>query len=67
VWLNEIGIRIGYNRLSYYICQLRRAEQPPTSPHAPEPVPDPLAQLNEREQRRPGFQYNADPDPTKLI
>jgi hypothetical protein len=27
-WLNEIGLEIGYARLSDYICQLRRREAP---------------------------------------
>jgi hypothetical protein len=26
IWLNEIGVQIGYARLSDYVCQLRRRE-----------------------------------------
>ncbi|MEO8663383.1 MAG: hypothetical protein ABI693_33310 [Bryobacteraceae bacterium] len=75
VWLNEIGISVGYTRLSYYIGELRRSEQTPSgeTQRTPAPAPeqvsaaDPLARLSERERQRPGFQYNADPDPKKLI
>ncbi len=28
---------------------------------------DPLANVLERESKRPGFNYNAEPDPKKLI
>lgn len=77
-WLNEIGLEIGYARLSDYICQLRRREVflPASSePQIAEPaIPDrhmdpiePLAHILEREKRRGGFDYNAEPDPKKLI
>ncbi len=80
-WLHEIGIEIGYCRLSDNIGQLRRREQakqaavavPPTAPVAnPEPAtpatpPDPLANVRTREQKRDGFQYNSEPDSKKLI
>ncbi len=77
-WLNEIGVEIGYGRLSDYLSQLKRAEHaPPTakrrSPTEPVPVPltpaagEPLTNLREREEQRPGFHYNSEPDPKKLI
>jgi hypothetical protein len=98
MWLNEIGIEIGYARLSHYAGQLKRRDKaaPPaaTLPLVPEaavvvgwpllastenaretrtepersPAPtDPLANIREREDRRPGFQYNPEPDVKKLI
>ena len=99
MWLNEIGIEIGYARLSHYTGQLKRRDQAAAAaepgsniPHtgglrdtaapvstdgaarertAPdqrvETVHDPLANIREREDRRPGFQYNSDPDIKKLI
>jgi hypothetical protein len=97
LWLNEIGIGIGYARLSHYTGQLKRrdrasAERPsiadaeedpnattageaksidraslPSEPSVEEPPGDPLANIREREQRQPGFQYNAEPDRKKLI
>jgi hypothetical protein len=98
-WLNEIGIAIGYARLSDYLGRLKRREQAaalagtaqpvsevvdvaahPLSP-PPENTPresrtepgrtiaanDPLANVREREDRRPGFQFNSEPDTKKLI
>jgi hypothetical protein len=97
MWLNEIGIEIGYARLSHYTGQLKRRDQ--TAAHAAtlpliadiphidrqsvpastegaaremkpqrSPTPaDPLANIREREDRRPGFQYNSEPDVKKLI
>ena len=99
MWLNEIGIEIGYARLSHYVGQLRRREEaakslvvdqqslddgvgrsrPDLPAHEiadavaeqrPEQVPgqgDPLANIIERERRRPGFDYNSEPDIKKLI
>ena len=99
MWLNEIGIEIGYARLSHYTGQLKRRDQAAAAAEhssttldqggardtpasvsndgaarettAPVqeagPVHDPLANLREREDRRPGFQYNSDPDIKKLI
>jgi len=99
MWLNEIGIEIGYARLSHYTGQLKRRDQAAaaaehsstisdqggardlpasasnedaaretTAPvQGASPVHDPLANLREREDRRPGFQYNSDPDIKKLI
>lgn len=99
MWLNEIGIEIGYARLSHYVGQLRRREeaavaidltQRPTEdlPASPQPGStspaiadslarsdsgpklggtDPLANILERERRRPGFDYNSEPDIRKLI
>lgn len=79
LWLNEIGVQIGYARLSDYVCQLRRKESstPLSSslPTSTEPaIPDrnvdpvhPLAHILEREKRNTGFTYNAEPDPKKLI
>jgi hypothetical protein len=99
MWLNEIGIEIGYARLSHYTGQLKRRDQ--TAAHAatlpliadvphidgqsvpastegaaremktesqrlPTPT-DPLANIREREDQRPGFQYNSEPDVKKLI
>lgn len=98
-WLNEIGIEIGYARLSHYVGQLRRREEaarllvaggqslddgaeppwPDLVSHAmpgavaeqqPAQMPgqdDPLANIIERERRRPGFDYNSEPDIKKLI
>jgi len=98
-WLNEIGLEIGYARLSHYIGQLRRRDddaqleirEPKTEPMGTvtevftqprPPLPrevaaliggdhgkerDPLANVVERESKRPGFNYNAEPDPKKLI
>jgi hypothetical protein len=97
MWLNEIGIEIGYARLSHYTGQLKRRDR--TAAHAAtlplivdiphidgQSVPastgvaarerktelsltptDPLANIREREDRRPGFQYNSEPDVKKLI
>ena len=97
MWLNEIGIEIGYARLSHYTGQLKRRDRAfverPSIAHAevepdsttalesrsietgilpPEPAveeseDDPLANIREREQGQPGFQYNAEPDAKKLI
>ena len=99
MWLNEIGIEIGYARLSHYVGQLRRREEaaksrvvdqqpwddaagiprPDLASHTiadavaeqhPEQMPgqgDPLANIIERERRRPGFDYNSEPDIKKLI
>ncbi len=79
-WLNEIGLQIGYARLSDYVTQLRRrdAELPKPSRSGPnddvaaakqevEPRIQPLAHLVEREKKRTGFSFNAEPDPKKLI
>jgi hypothetical protein len=101
VWLNEIGLEIGYARLSHYIGQLRRKDEAAQSQirvlkpvlhetaaalatetdsdrqNGAPPVAqrmaddgrrhDPLANVLERESKRPGFNYNAEPDPKKLI
>jgi hypothetical protein len=99
MWLKEIGIEIGYARLSHYTGQLKRRDQTAAraqsiaagpedgciSEHSPSllnggageksavpeevapPPNDPLANIREREVRRPGFQYNSDPDVKKLI
>jgi hypothetical protein len=96
-WLNEVGIEIGYAKLSFYTGRLRRDSQSaalvettvpaqdtgrPSDQAKPEltestaqktrtkrtPVEnDPLANIQEREGRRPGFQYNSEPDIKKLI
>lgn len=78
-WLNEIGLEIGYARLSDYVCQLRRRETPlavlseaetgaePAMPARYTDIIQPLAHILEREKRRTGFTYNAEPDPKKLI
>ncbi len=80
-WLNEIGIEIGYARLSDYISQLRRRDQASapaeSSAAVPESVPpdsapapatnDPLANIRERQSRNSGFQFNSEPDVKKLI
>jgi hypothetical protein len=91
-WLNEIGIDIGYARLSHYVGQLRRSDRqratdpvpsirsaPPITsleamhdPALVAPVPQesadrPLTKLFDRERNRPGFHFNSDPDPKKLI
>jgi hypothetical protein len=99
MWLNEIGIEIGYARLSHYVGQLRRREEATKSlgvgqqslddaaglPRPDLPAheiadavqqqqagqmpgqSDPLANIIERERRRPGFDYNSEPDIKKLI
>lgn len=76
-WLNEIGLQIGYARLSDYVSQHRRREvvmaPPPevaiqSPPHVTEEAaPHPLALILEREKKRAGFDYNSEPDPKKLI
>ena len=98
-WLNEIGLEIGYARLSHYVGQLRcrdeaaqlEIREPKAEPikaatevftQTRPPVPrdvaslvdgghgkerDPLANVLERESKRPGFNYNEEPDPKKLI
>jgi hypothetical protein len=78
-WLNEIGLEIGYARLSDYICQLRRREAPlpalsetetgaePAIPERHMDLIQPLAHILEREKKRGVFSYNAEPDPKKLI
>jgi hypothetical protein len=100
-WLNEIGLQIGYARLSDYIGQLRRRDEaarvevreskaerseavaevftqtrPPMRSEATGAAllgggdgkeRDPLANILERESKRPGFNYNEEPDPKKLI
>ncbi len=78
-WLNEIGIEIGYARLSHYTGQLKRRDQalPASTDGRPREVSteverspaanDPLANIREREDRRSGFQYNSEPDIKKLI
>ncbi len=97
IWLNEIGIEIGYARLSHYTGQLKRRDRifaereqiaeadanphdtragdaqsiggttVPSEPPGAEHQGDPLANVREREHRPPGFQYNSEPDPKKLI
>jgi len=85
IWkcVNEIGIEIGYARLSHYVGQLRRSEpavqvhaqrfdasRQPTSGHTglnDGNASDPLANLRAREQQPPGFNYNPDVDLKKLI
>ena len=99
MWLNEIGIEIGYARLSHYVGQLRRREEAAkslvvgqqflddgTGPSGTDLAShaiadaiaeqqlgqtpgqsDPLANIIERERRRPGFDYNSEPDIKKLI
>ena len=79
LWLNEIGLQISYARLSDYVCQLRRREaavptpgvvetsnEPAVPNRSMDPV-QPLAHILEREKKRTGFTYNAEPDPKKLI
>jgi hypothetical protein len=99
-WLNEIGLEIGYARLSHYIGQLRRRDEaaqleiqepkaepmetatevftqtrPPVRRKVAAPLVggghgkerDPLANVLERESNRPGFNFNEEPDPKKLI
>ena len=76
-WLNEIGLQIGYARLSDYVSQLRRRETVMVGPAevtvqsqptlTDETTPHPLAHILEREKKRVGFDYNSEPDPKKLI
>jgi len=75
-WLNEIGLQIGYARLSDYVSQLRRRETVmvapgevtvQSQPTLTEETTHPLAHILEREKKRVGFDYNSEPDPKKLI
>jgi hypothetical protein len=100
-WVNEIGLKIGYGRLSHYIGQLRRRDEaaqlqirepqaelseavirasaqnrpriqdetPPTASLTAiqGKLRDPLENVLERDRNRPGFNYNEEPDPKKLI
>jgi hypothetical protein len=89
-WLNEIGLHIGYARLSHHISELRLRDQAAQAQFPtriaiqtadsrssvtliPQPTPargqghDPLTNVLERESKRPGFNYNAEADPKKLI
>jgi hypothetical protein len=80
--LRESGIDISDRQLSAYISVIRREERggkrPPANQsttagtdrkNSQEPLPDfdPLENVKEREQNRPGFQFDPDPDPRKLI
>ena len=89
-WLNDIGLQIGYARLSHYVGELklrdqagqaqfatRMASQTAADPYGsprltPQATPtrgrgpDPLANIVERESKRPGFNYNEQPDPKKV-
>lgn len=100
IWLNEIGIEIGYARLSHYTGQLKRRDQAASHAQrsgtgvepgdvrngipavvkerdgergeeplqgAVEHAGDPLVNIRSHEERRVGFQYNAEPDAKKLI
>ena len=82
-WLNEVGIEIGYARLSHYTGQLKRRDATLTNrapdqfagpkpqeldgPDGEEQRSDPLANVREREERQPGFRFNSEPDGKKLI
>ena len=82
-WLNEIGIEIGYARLSHYTGQLKRRDAtvingapyqlPDSKPQevdsagSDEQRSDPLANVRDREERQPGFRFNSEPDGKKLI
>lgn len=76
-WLNEIGLQIGYARLSDYVCQLRRRDAlactttqfaaVSDTPMPEAPTIHPLAHILERERKPVGFDYNSEPDPKKLI
>jgi hypothetical protein len=82
-WVNEIGIEIGYARLSDYVGRLKRKElaTPSSGPaNASEQRShrisesnlrgeelDPLANLRAREQQSPGFNYSPDLDTKDLI
>lgn len=76
-WLNEIGLQIGYARLSDYVCHLRRRDAlactisqiaAGSDTAAPEASTiHPLAHILERERKPVGFDYNSEPDPKKLI
>lgn len=90
-WLNDIGLQIGYARLSHYVGELKLRDQAaqaqfvtrvstqtaaapyssarltPQSTPTRGRGPDPLANIVERESKRPGFNYHEEPDPKKLI
>jgi hypothetical protein len=80
--LHACGIDVRYRELSAYISLLRREERDGRRPERnqaktaaagrkrkPEPVGafDPLRNVKERTENRPGFQFDPEPDPRKLI
>jgi len=80
--LRDCGIDVRYRALTVYVSRLRREDSSGRLP-APtqaktaaagrkrKPVPadvfDPLRNVKEREENRPGFQFDPEPDPRKLI
>jgi hypothetical protein len=80
--LRDCGIVVPYRALTAYVSRLRREDSSgrlPAPTHAMtaasgrkrKPVPadvfDPLRNVKEREENRPGFQFDPEPDPRKLI
>ena len=80
--LHACGIDVRYRELSAYISLLRREERNGRRPErnqaktaatggkrkpGPEEAFDPLRNVKEREENRPGFQFDPEPDPRKLI
>ena len=81
--LRDCGIEVRYRHLAAYVSRLRREDSSgrlptPTqtktaaagrkrkSGEAAEAF-DPLRNVKEREENRPGFQFDPEPDPKKLI
>jgi hypothetical protein len=70
IWLNEIGIEIGYARLSHYTGQLKRRDQaaaladavPALTEHT-RVSDDPLPDSTERAPREPGTEPRTSPAP----
>ena len=80
--LRDCGIDVRYRALTVYVSRLRREDSSGRSPAptqaktaaagrkrkpGPAAVFDPLRNVKEREENRPGFQFDPEPDPRKLI
>jgi hypothetical protein len=80
--LRDCGIDVRYRALTVYVSRLRREDSSGRLPAAaqaetaaagrkrkPRPAEpfDPLRNVKEREANRPGFQFDPEPDPRKLI
>ena len=80
--LRDCGIVVPYRALTAYVSRLRREDSSGRLPAptqamtaasgrkrkpGPADVFDPLRNVKEREENRPGFQFDPEPDPRKLI